>query len=38
MKYHRKPLVSNIFHTEIIICIRKLTIVNILGGIPNQEI
>ena len=38
MKYHSKLLVSNICHTEIIICIRKFTIVNILGGIPRQEI
>ena len=38
MKYHSKLLVSNICHTEIIICNRKFTIVNILGGIPYQEI
>ena len=38
MKYHSKLLVSYICHTEIIICIRKFTIVNILGGIPYQEI
>ena len=38
MKYHSKLLVSNICHTEIIICIRKFTIVNILDGIPYQEI
>ena len=38
MKDHSKLLVSNICHTEIIICIRNLTIVNILGGIPYQEI
>ena len=38
MKYHTKLLVSNICHTEIIICMRKFTIVNILGGIPSQEI
>ena len=38
MKYHSKLLVSNICHTEIIICIRKFTIVNILGGICYQEI
>ena len=38
MKYHSKHLVSNICHTEIIICIRKFTIVNILGEIPYQEI
>ena len=38
MKYHSKFLVSNICHTEIIICIRKFTIVNILGVIPCQEI
>ena len=35
MKYHSKLLVSNICHTEIIICIRKFTIV---GIIPYQEI
>ena len=34
MKYHSKLLVSNIFHIEIIIRIRKFTIVSILGGIP----
>ena len=34
MKYHSKLLVSNICHIEIIICIRKFTTVNILGGIP----
>ena len=38
MKYHIKLLVSNICHTEIIIYIRKFTIVDILGGIPYQEI
>ena len=38
MKYHSKLLVSNICHTEIIVWIRKFTIVNILGGIPCQEI
>ena len=38
MKYHSKLLVSDICHTEIIICIRKFNIVNILGGIPYQEI
>ena len=38
MKYHSKLLVFNICHIEIIICIRKFTIVNILGGIPYQEI
>ena len=38
MKYHSKFLVSNICHTEIIICNRKFTTVNILGGIPYQEI
>ena len=38
MKYDSKLLVFNICHTEIIICIRKFTIVNILGGIPCQEI
>ena len=38
MKYRSKLLVSNICHTEIIICIRQLTIVNVLGGIPYQEI
>ena len=38
MKYHSKLLVSNICHIEIIICIRKFTIVNILGRILCQEI
>ena len=38
MKYHSKLLVSNICHTEIIICNRKFTIVNILDGIPYQEV
>ena len=38
MKYHSKLLVSNICHIEIIICYRKVTIVNILGGIRYQEI
>ena len=38
MKYDSTLLVFNICHTEIIICIRKFTIVNILGGIPCQEI
>ena len=38
MKHHSKLLVSSICHTEIIICCRKFTIVNILGGIPYQEI
>ena len=38
MKYDSKLLVSNICHTEIIICNRKFTIVNILDGIPYQEI
>ena len=38
MKYHSKLLFSNICHTEIIICIRKYTTVNILDGIPYQEI
>ena len=38
MKYHSKLLVSNICHTEIIICIRKFTIANILDGIRYQEI
>ena len=38
MKYHSKLLVSNICHTEIIIYIRKFTIVKILGGVPYQEI
>ena len=38
MKYHSKLLVSNICHIEIIICNRKFTIVNILGGIPYQEV
>ena len=38
MKYHSKLLVSNICHTEIIICIWKYTIVKTLDGIPYQEI
>ena len=38
MKCHSKLLVCNICHTEIIICNKKFTIVNILGGIPYQEI
>ena len=38
MKYHSKLLVSNICHIEIIICIGEFTIVNILSGIPYQEI
>ena len=38
VKISRGGLVSNICHTEIIICIRKFTIVNILGGILCQEI
>ena len=38
MKYHSKLLVSNICQIEIIICIRKFTIVNVLDGIPYQEI
>ena len=38
MNYHSKLSVSNICQIEIIICIRKFTIVNILGGIPYQEI
>ena len=38
MKYHRKLLVSDICHTEIIICIRKFSIVNVLVGILYQEI
>ena len=38
MKYHSKLLVSNICHTEIITCIREFTTLNILSGIPYQEI
>ena len=38
MKYSSKLLVSNICHLEFIIHISKFTIVNILGGIPYQEI
>ena len=38
MKYRSKLLVSNICLTEIIICNWKFTIVNILSGIPCQEI
>ena len=37
MKYHSKRLVSNICHIEINICMRKFTIVSILGEIPYQE-
>ena len=38
MKYYSEFLVSNICHIEIIICIRKFTILNILSGLPYQEI
>ena len=38
LKYHSKLFVSNIWHIEFIIYIVKFTIVNILGGIPYQEI
>ena len=38
MKYHSKLLVSNICDIEFIIYIRKFTIVNMLDGIPYQEI
>ena len=38
IKYHSKLLVSYICHIEIIMCIGKFTIVNILGGIPYKEI
>ena len=38
MKYHSQLFVSNICHIEIIFCSRKFSIVNILGGIPYQEI
>ena len=37
MKYHSKLLVSNIYHTEIIISNRKFTIVNILGEFPIKK-
>ena len=37
MKYHGKLLVSNICHIEIIIHIKKFTIVNILGGVPIKK-
>ena len=37
MKYHSKLLFSSICQIEIIICIKKFTIVNILCGIPYQE-
>ena len=37
MKYHSKLLVCIICHTEIIICNRKFTIVNILGGIAIKK-
>ena len=36
MKYYGKFLVSNISHIEFIIYIKKLTIVNILAGVPYQ--
>ena len=38
IKYNRKLLVSCICHIEFTIYMRKFTIVNILGGIPFQEI
>ena len=38
MKYCSKLLVPSICHIGNIICIGKFTIVNILGGIPYQEI
>ena len=38
MKYHSKLLAFNICHIEFIIHISKCTIVNILDGIPYQEI
>ena len=38
MRYHSELLVSNICHTEIIICNRKFTTVKILDGILYQEI
>ena len=37
MKYHSKLLVSNICHTEIIICNRKFIIVNILDEFPIKK-
>ena len=37
IKYRSKFLVSNICHIEFIIYIKKITIVNILDGIPYQE-
>ena len=37
MKYYSKRLDSNICHTEIIICIRTFTIVNILGKFPVKK-
>ena len=37
MKYHSKRLVSNICHTEIIICIRKFTTVNIWMEFPVKK-
>ena len=38
MKYHSKHLDSNTCHIEFIFYIIKFTIINILGGIPYQEI
>ena len=37
MKYHSKLLISNICHTEIIICKRKFTIVNIWVEFPIKK-
>ena len=37
MKYHSKLLVSNICHTEIIICIRKFTIVTFRVEFPIKK-
>ena len=38
VKYRCKLLVSNLCHIEFIIYIGKFTTVNILAGIPYQEI
>ena len=38
MKYHSKHLVSNIVTLKSLFALENLTTVNILGGIPYQEI
>ena len=37
MRSHRKFLVSYICHIELIIYIRKFTVLNILGQIPQRK-